>query len=83
MPYIDLDVCFEEPTETIEDAMEDLTQGLAVNAIVLNEETLNGWPIVRFIGSRTDLETVVGWYLGDDIDDATLVDTIDMIQEDK
>jgi hypothetical protein len=71
--FVDLDLVLHDSTtdpdelETPEDAAALLAHMMAVDFKVLVEHgPAGGWPIVRFTGSRTDLELLIHRYNSDD-----------------
>jgi len=76
--FVDLDLVLHDSTsnpdvlETPEDAAALLAQMMPVDFKVLTEHgPAGGWPIVRFMGSRTDLEELIRRYNGFGEDDVT------------
>lgn len=64
---VDLDVVHNPDENGLNEACAELTAGLLVQHSVLVEVGLgSGWPVVRFIGPRSQLEALMSRYRGDE-----------------
>ncbi len=51
-----------EATETIDEVCEELAVGALVTWTVLIKDGPSGWPVIRFVGQREELEKVINAY---------------------
>jgi len=65
MATLKLDVAWEQPTETYNEALAELTAGLKLAHHATGVHTAGGWPEVQFTGDVDQLERLILRYAND------------------